>query len=200
MRPALALLPLLLVLAAPAAAAPLTIISPIYSQLVALPLPEPFQPGPESEHDGSYLLEFAPKGETVESWSELITVSGARGLAAQASVQDVAAQIAQGYQAACPDSFSAKGLPAPRIKGAVAVFAGYLSCGTYEGQSESMAFLILQGQQEIYTLQWAAHGPASDGPMALDAGLWSPRLAALAKARICDKVAGEAAPYPSCTP
>lgn len=198
MRLSFALLPLLL-LPASAQAAPVTLVSPIYGQLVALPVPAPFQPGYEDSQDRSYILELAPKGESVERWSQLITLTGARGLAARARVEDVAGHLAEGYQAACPESFASKALPLPAVKGAKAVFAGYLSCGSYEGQSESMVVLVLQGAEEIYTLQWAAHGPASATPLPPEGAVWSPRLAALAKVRICDRVPGEKAPYPSCT-
>jgi hypothetical protein len=199
-----ALLPLLLVLAAPAfatptSAVPMIFVSPIYSQLVAIDLPDPFQPGFENERGGSYILEFAPKGETVDAWSQLITITGVKGLAAQASVQDMAARLAQGYQTACPDSLSAKGLPPPKVKGAAAVFAGYLSCGSHDGQSETMVYLVLQGQQEIYTVQWATRGPAGAAAIPFDAEIWWPRLQAIARVKICNRVAGEVAPYPSCT-
>lgn len=199
MRLSPALFLLCLAAATPGHAAPVTLISPIYSQLVALPVPDPFVPGYEHAQGASYIMELAPKGESVEQWSQLITLTGAKGLAARASVQDVAGQLAQGYAGACPDSFASKALPLPEVKGAKAAFAGYLSCGSYQGQSESMVVLVLQGAEEIYTVQWAAHGPESATPLAVDAEVWSPRLAALAKVRICDKVAGEAAPYPSCT-
>ena len=62
-----------------------------------------------------------------------------------------------------------------------------------------MFFVVLQGKTDLYTVQWAARGPASPKPIDLDIPTWKSRADTLALTRICDKVAGEAAPYPSCT-
>ncbi|MEO8241186.1 MAG: hypothetical protein ABI832_02680 [bacterium] len=189
----------LMLLAAPAWADGTIIVSPIYSQLLAVPVPSHFKAGFEHEKSGSYILELTPASENVDQWSQLITVTGAKGLAAQYSVIDMASNLAEGYQAACPTSFTAHQLPPPKVRGATAVFSGYLGCGTVGGQSEAMVFVVLQGKSEIYTVQWAEHGPAQATPMEPDPVHWRPRADTLALARICDKVAGEAAPYPSCT-
>ncbi len=189
----------LLLLASPALADGTIIVSPVYSQLVAVPVPSHFKAGFEREKNGSYMLELTPSSETVDHWTQLITVTGGKGLASRMTVLDMATNLAEGYQAACPDSFTVHKLPPPKVQGAKAVFSGYLGCGTAGGQSEAMVFLILQGKSEIYTVQWAEHGPAKPSPVEPDPAHWRPRADALALTRICDKVAGEAAPYPSCT-
>lgn len=67
-------------------------------------------------------------------------------------------------------------------------------------QSESMVFVVLVGAEDIYTLQWAEHGPASAAPIDFPGGVWTDRLAVLqARAKVCDIVPGEQPPYPSCT-
>ena len=186
-------------LATPAFAAGSIIVSPVYSQLVALPVPSNFVAGNEQAKDGFYILELAPKGETMEVWSQLITLTGAQGGATNTTVAQVAAQIGEGYKAACPATFAARALPAPKVRGASVVFAGFLGCGSVDGHSEAMVFLVMQGKSEIYTVQWAERGKAQDKPMAADPSVWRPRADALALTRVCDKVAGEKAPYPSCT-
>ncbi len=192
-------LPLLCLLASPVFAEGSIIVSPIYSQLVALPVPANFVAGNEQTKDGFYILELAPKGETMQIWSQLITLTGAQGEASTKSVTDVAGQIADGYKAACPATFSARNLPFPKVRGASAVFAGFLGCGAVDGHSEAMVFLVLKGATELYTVQWGERGKAQNKPMAADRSVWRPRADALALTRICDKVAGEKAPYPSCT-
>jgi hypothetical protein len=57
----------------------------------------------------------------------------------------------------------------------------------------------VKGREDLYTVQWAEKGPALAKLPELDAAKWKPRADTLALTRICDKVAGEAAPYPSCT-
>ena len=185
--------------ALPAQADGTIIVSPIYAQLVATAVPSDFKPGFEHEQNGSYLLELTPSAETVQNWTQMITLSGAKGLAAQIAPADFASQIAQGYQAACPKTFSARVLPVPQIKGASEAFAGFLGCGDTGGQSEAMVFVVLKGAQDIYTLQWAEHGPAQGNPIEPDPARWRPRADTLALARVCNPVAGEGSPYPSCT-
>lgn len=188
-----------LMLATPAFAEGTIIVSPIYAQLVAIPTPADFAAVFETETKGSYILELTAKTETADTWSQMITITGGKGLANALSVTDISGSISEGYQAACPSSFTAHTLPPPKVRGAQAVFAGYLGCGNAGSQSEAMVFLVLQGKSDIYTLQWAERGPAQDTPLVPDAAIWQPRAEALAAARICDKVAGEEPPYPSCT-
>ena len=188
-----------LLLASPALAAGTIIVSPVYSQLVALPTPPDFVAGNEQAKDGFYILELAPKGQTMAQWTQLITLTGAKDAASDSAVTTTASQIGGGYQAACPASFAARTLPAPKVRGALKVFAGYLGCGAVNGQSEAMVFLVLQGKSEIYRLQWSERGPPQDTAPQPDPAIWKPRAELLALSRICDKLAGEAAPYPSCT-
>ena len=186
-------------LAAPAWAEGTIIVSPVYNQLVALPVPAGFAAGFENEADGSYILELIPAGETVDTWYQMITLTGGRGLTGKASVAQMASFLADGYQKACPGSFTAHQLAPPAIRGAGAVFAGYLGCGTAGPQAEAMVFVVLQGQSDMYTVQWAERGPAVPHPVEPDAAVWRSRVEALGLSRVCDIVAGEAAPYPSCT-
>ncbi len=188
-----------LMVATPALAEGTIIVSPIYSQLVALPTPANFVAGNEQERNGFYILELAPKGDTMDVWSQLITLSGVKGLAAFVTPTELASQIGAGYRAVCPGTFATRALPPPKVRGAVAVFASYLGCGTIDGHSEAMVFLVLQGKSEIYTVQWAERGPAQAKPPEPDPAIWQLRAETLAQTRICDKVAGEQAPYPSCT-
>ncbi len=189
----------LAVIASPVLAEGTIVVSPVYSQLVAVPVPKGFKAGFEHEDKGSYILELTAPTETVDAWTQMITLTGGKGLAGKLSVADVATKLAEGYQAACPTSFTAKKLAPPQIHGAVQAFAGYLGCGTTGNQSEAMVFVAVEGKSEVYTLQWAEHGPAEDKPPTPDPLVWRPRADTLGLARICDPVAGEQAPYPSCT-
>ena len=197
MRLALALA--LVLLAPPALAEAITVVTPIYSQLVAFPIPANFKADYESEHQGSYIVEFVPHGESVKDWSQMVTVTGAAGLAGQMPVAEFADRLAAGYQNACPQTFAALRLVAPVIAGAKAAFAGYLGCGSSGTRSEAMVFVIVQGRSEIYSIQWAERGPALTTPPNPDPDIWLARADALGLLRLCDPVPGEAAPYPSCT-
>lgn len=186
----------------PLCAQPAILVAPVFGQLVAFAPPPGFHDGDEIVNGASYLHEIVPKGETVADWSQMVTLSGGKGMATadpQADAEGFAQSMAAGYNAACPDSFTAVGLDAPPIQGARAVFAAYLGCGDNgAGQSEAVAFFVMVGRQDIYTLQWAEHGPKGGAP-SFDPAHWYPRLQILsAEARICDR-ADESPPYPSCT-
>lgn len=194
-----------LIAASPVAAETATIIAPVFAQLVTAPLPAGFVPAYEDASDTGYINEAVLDGETVDNWTQMITLTGAKGLALGDQPTDAvgfAEYLAGSYNQACPDSMTAERLDVPPVPGARDMFAGYLSCGTLNGMqmSESMVFLILVGSEDIYTLQWAEHGPASATAIAFPGGEWLDRLDALhSAARVCDIVADEEPPYPSCT-
>jgi hypothetical protein len=194
---------LTLLFASPALAESTIAIAPVFSQLVTMPIPVGFQSIFEDASTTNYIHEAVPLGETVNDWSQMITLLAGADLVTGQPADDAVAMaegFAGNYSSACPATMSAVALDAPPVPGAVATFAGYISCGdTGGGQSESMVFVVMVGAQDVYALQWAARGPASAAPLGYDPGTWTPRLQELvATARLCDPVAGEAPPYPSC--
>src|SRR5450756_3128991 len=90
--------------------ASVTVISPVFSQLVRFSMPAQFVAAHENTKDNFYIREAVPKGETVETWTQMITVTGSKGMAGVAnfSAQKLAASIAFGFKKACPESFAVK--------------------------------------------------------------------------------------------
>jgi len=185
------------------APAAFTAISPIFSQLVMFSLPASFTTVFEQPSQAQYIREAVPKGETVDKWSQMITVTGAKGLGLnpQISAQSFAANIAAGFKRACPDTFAVKPMGQTRISGQDA-FVAVASCGkvdaSAEKHSEAALIVAIKGTQDVYTIQWAERTAASAENLTIDEGLWKGRLAKLAPIRVCAVVPGEAAPYPSC--
>ncbi|MGY4462812.1 hypothetical protein [Bradyrhizobium sp. LB13.1] len=142
------------------------------------------------------------KGETPERWTEMITVTGEKGmtLTPGSSPEKFAGSIASGFKSACPDSFAARPLGTTtfgRFEGFVAV----IGCGRVDSgptrHSETALLVTLKGTTDYYTIQWAERGPESDEPPVND-DRWQAHLRALSPIELCPIVAGEAAPYPSC--
>ena len=178
-------------------------ISPIFGQLVMLSLPKGFTTVFEDTSGNQYTREAVLDGETVERWSQMITVTGAKGLAANPRVtaQSFVEEIAGGFKNACPDTFSAKGLGALKISGRDA-FIALAGCGTVssDGSAHSEAALLvaIKGTADYYTIQWADRGPASARPITYDEAMWKQRFNKLGPIKLCPIKPGEAPPYPSC--
>lgn len=178
------------------------VISPIFGQLVSFSMPSKFVVVFENTKGGHYIREAVLKGETPERWTEMITVTGEKGmtLTPGASPEKFAGTIAGGFKSACPDSFAAKPLGAMnfgRFEGFVAV----IGCGRVDSgptrHSETALLITLKGTTDYYTIQWAERGPESDEP-AVNDERWQARLRELSPIDLCPIVPGEAAPYPSC--
>ena len=93
------------------APAAFTAISPVFGQLVAFSMPSGFVVVSENANGLNYIREAVLRGETVDRWTQMITVTGVKGLAGNPKVspESFAGSIAGGFKAACPDSFTAKG-------------------------------------------------------------------------------------------
>lgn len=178
-------------------------ISPIFSQLVAFKMPLAFHVVNEQTSAHSYIREAVLQGETAEQWSQMITVTGYQGVAADPGPPPAALinTIADGFKKACPDTITVGDLGSQPIDGHPAQLA-YLACGNVSesGNSHSEAALILavKGTQDYYSIQWAERGPAQQTRVNFDQQHWLARLQQLMPVFLCDKVPGEEAPYPSC--
>lgn len=181
--------------------ASVTVISPIFGQLVRFSMPSTFVPVFEDTKGPNYIREAVPKGETAEQWTQMITVTGHKGAAtAQFTPQGFANSMAGGFKNACPESFAAKGFGATRLSEQDA-FIAVLGCGkvnaSADGHSEMLLLVAAKGSADGYTVQWAERGPTQTAPV-IDEAKWRQRLQALMPIRFCAIVSGEAAPYPSC--
>ena len=178
-----------------------TAITPIFNQLVMFSYPKGFEIAFEEAKGSNYIQESVLAGETVKKWSQMITVTGHKGLALNPAVSPkvLAEMVSNGFRNVCPDSFNSVVSGDTKIDGHDA-FVTLASCGTNptQRQSESTLIIALKGEKDIYTIQWAERGPASDKPLKFAQNKWAERIQALRPIKLCAKVPGESAPYPSC--
>ena len=189
------------------AGASVEMVSPVFHQLVAYALPSGFSiNAPEQANSKSYLREVPLKGQTVEHWTQMITLTGANGAAAAGlTAEQMMNKLAAGYKSSCPQTFAFAPAGSTTISGQKA-FVALVSCGRVGDaggapdavHSESAMILAIAGSQDMYTLQWAERAAPSDKPLAFDAAKWKARLHALEPIHVCAEVPGEKAPYPSC--
>jgi hypothetical protein len=180
-----------------------TVISPIFGQLVAFSFPKGFATVFEDSRGGQYIRESVLAGESAQKWSQMITITGAKGLAPNPNVtpQAFANRLAGGFKNACPASFNGIGLGAFKL-GAYDAFSAVVSCGVAkpggDSYSESALVIVIKGENDYYTIQWAERGDASKDPIKFDEAKWKARFGKLMPIRLCPIVPGEPAPYPSC--
>lgn len=177
-------------------------IIPVFSQLVMLSYEKGFELVHEDAKEASYIQESVLSGESIKKWSQMITVSGYKELALNpnASPMALAEMISNGFRNVCPNSFSSFGPGNTKIDGHSA-FITVTSCGTAnptDKYSESTLIIVLKGEKDIYTIQWSERGDASDKPLKFDQQKWVGRLQMLNPIKLCSRVQGEQAPYPSC--
>jgi hypothetical protein len=184
------------------APASFTVISPIWGHLVRFAMPAGFVAAFENTKENFYIREAVLKGETAQQWSQMITVTGARGMAAlpNFSPRGLAGQIAKGFEKACPASFVIRGLGITKF-GNRDAYVAVAGCGRVDASadkhSEIAMIVAVQGASDAYTIQWAERAAGSSTPQ-LDEAKWQERLRELMPIRLCAIVLGEAAPYPSC--
>ena len=178
-------------------------ISPIFGQLFMFSFPQGFQTVFENTRGDHYIREAVLAGENENKWTQMVTVTGIRDLSANPNVTPkiFAQGMAGGFKRACPASFSAVSVMDGDISGHDA-FAAVVSCGTSPASngttSEAALILVIKGDHDYYTLQWAERGTPSATPVAIDGKKWSDKFARLAPVKLCPIVPGEAAPYASC--
>ena len=165
--------------------------------------PKGFVPAFEDTKDGSYIQESVLAGESVNKWTQMITITGAKNLAQNpnATLTRFADSVAGGFKRVCPNSFNATNLGESKF-GIYSAFSAVISCGTAsptkEQYSESLLLTVIKGDKDYYTIQWAERGDASEIPIKFDNAKWTDRLKKLMPIKLCPIVPGEAAPYPSC--
>jgi hypothetical protein len=177
--------------------------APIFGQVLMSAFPSGFVPAFEKTSGNHYTRDAVPPGETVERWTQMLTITGDKGLASNANVtpKKFAEMKAAGWKSACPNSFSAQVIGDGKI-GSSDAFVVVLSCGTSPstaGQtSESALIVILRGETDYYTVQWAERSEKSDIPLMVTPSKWIERYKQLSPIKLCPIIQGEAAPYPSC--
>jgi len=185
------------------APASFTVISSVFGQLVRIAIPAGFVAIHENTEDTFYIREAVLKGETVNAWTQMITITGSKGMATAAnfSPQKLTASVALGFKKACPESFAIKDLGETKF-GDQDAYLAVASCGEVTSSSdrhgETALIVAVKGTSDAYTIQWAERTPRASPPPAINEAMWQERLRELMPIRLCAIVPGEAAPYPSC--
>jgi len=177
-------------------------VTPIFAQLVMFSYPVGFKHAYENTTGNQYIQESVLDGETVEQWSQMITLTGAGGLAKNPNVtpQRMLEQVAGRFRNHCPETFAAKSLGPLKVSGHDA-YAAMMGCGTVRqgaGHSEIALLIAIKGMSDVYTIQWAERASPVNQPPVLDGNKWSARFKLLSPIKLCPRLPGEPPPYQSC--
>ena len=126
--------------------------------------PAEFKVGYHSEQGQQMLTEFVPQAQTVEDWTEMVTVQVYRGMSVSSGgfLQNVGGR----YVAACQGTTNS-GIKTGKTNG-YAVSMLVLSCpnNPSTGKPETTAFRVIKGSDAVYSVQHAWRSTVSDIDMA----------------------------------
>jgi hypothetical protein len=174
------------------------VVTPVFSQLVAVGVPRGFRPVSEGSTATAYLLSYVPQGESTDKWTQKIQVIGAKDAANRDQLfpDQYLTRFGNLFRSSCPQSFEYLSLGRFEASGHQAVGV-LLGCGVQEtSQSEVALVIVVKGRSDLYTIQWAERREAQEKPT-FDQELWKARFLSLWPT-VCDRVPDEAPPYPSC--
>ena len=163
--------------------APMKSVSTVFSQQVFYNIPAGFSSQLLNEQSAanSYIHERVMNGETLQNWTQVITVTGIKDLALNKQVlpMSLVGAMVTDFKNACPDSFNGIKLLDSTTGNGTPVAAAVLSCGTIKGKSETTLVTVFKGTQDYYTVQWTERAKSSKKPMKIDEQKWIARLNAI---------------------
>ena len=158
-------------------------VSTVFSQQVFYNIPAGFnsQLLNEQAAANSYIHERVMNGETLQNWTQVITVTGIKDLALNKQVlpMSLVGAMVTDFKNACPDSFNGVKLLDSTTGNGTPVAAAVLSCGAIKGKSETTLVTVFKGTQDYYTVQWTERAKSSKKPMKIDEQKWIARLNAI---------------------
>ena len=143
-------------------------IIPIYSQKVAFSLPITWKAAFQDNKPSTYMMEFTPKDERLESWNNLITVQGLKNLAKKISPKKFMDKLSYGFKKICGDQLVYEKLGYSFIDGH-RTFTAILGCARMpnghqtavnKGQSEIGFYFSIQGKKDLYIVHKSIRGDA----------------------------------------
>lgn len=142
------------------------VIIPVHSQKIAFQLPSTWKAAFEDKKKDSYLIEFTPKNESINSWNNLISIQGFRGLAFMMSAEQFLDKIASRFKSICGENAIYEKTGASKIDGN-ATYNAILGCsdapahhstGKNKNQSEIGYYYSIQGENDMYLIHKSIRG------------------------------------------
>ncbi|WP_148089229.1 hypothetical protein [Herminiimonas sp. KBW02] len=178
-------------------------VTPIFSQILLHLRPKGFTDVFEDINPRGYIREAVLQGETLNNWTQMITLTGVKDLALNRDItpRQMTHSVGQRFYAACPNSFTAFALPPQKFSGHDA-FAAVYGCGksptAFGEKSETTLVISIKGLRDYYAIQWAERNDPSDTPIPADQVKWTERMNALLPVRLCNNTPNDKTAYARC--
>ncbi|MCJ8324060.1 MAG: hypothetical protein HRU29_15045 [Rhizobiales bacterium] len=149
----------------------LTVEVPIFSQKIRFNLPVNWMHSHTSQNQAAYLIEFIPKNETPDQWSELFSIQGIKDFNPESSPEQVSDFIANNLIENCPDAAIYTKLGKRELSGHLA-FASLIGCsslpadgikGLKAGMSEMAYYAIIKGKNDLYIVHKSIRSAGFEG-------------------------------------
>jgi hypothetical protein len=139
--------------------------------------PKDFKVGYQSSHDTRQITEWIPASETVEDWTQMLTVQIFRGATVDGG--RFLQEIGKRYMSDCPGT-TAKGVFTGQANG-YTVSMLLLKCpkNPATGKPETTAFRVIKGKDAVYSVQRAWRAVPTDQDLGAV-------MHSLAKVTVCD--------------
>lgn len=170
---------------------------PIFSQKLELSFPKGFKAGAQNQQGNVFMIEFVPKDEAVENWSQMLTVGGYQNLAANHSAESAQKLEAGSIQVACPKEFVFEKIPYTHPQGYNSSLA-IVGCSKHPAmptKSELALQLVIQGKKDIYQVKKSFRAPVGS-----KSTLSKTNYKTLAAEVLNTKVCKNDGPGPACQP
>jgi hypothetical protein len=139
--------------------------------------PKDFKVGFQASHDNRTITEFVPTAETVEDWTQMLTVLVYRHATVDSAT--LLQRVGKQYMDACPGT-TAKGIFTGKTNGYdVSMLVVKCPKNPATQKPETTAFRVIKGNDALYSVQRAWRSVPSD--QEIDAVMHS-----LAKVTVCD--------------
>lgn len=141
---------------------------PIFSQKLRFKVPTDWQHVQSNQNGNTYLIEFIPKDEKIESWTNLFSVHGFQDFDPEATPKDVADSVFRGLIKLCPETaiYTKVG---ERVLNGQDAFLAIIGCAEMpddhstnlkKGMSEISYYVFIKGKKDLYFAQKSIRGEA----------------------------------------
>jgi hypothetical protein len=132
---------------------------PIFSQKLEMSYSALYKVGSQASQGNVFMMEFVPKAESVQTWNELLVVSGYKDMASTQTADSAMKLETDSVKAACPKDFVLEKIEyknPQNYPSSLAIF-GCSKHPSLAGKSELALQLVIQGKKDIYLIKKAFH-------------------------------------------